>query len=227
MSPFFLLDLDGTLLDTAPDLANAVNFVLEKYGKPTQPLPVLRARVYGGSKTLLSHAFHLSEYSSKFEKIRDEFLQHYHEHLADETTLFPGMEDLLQYLETKKILWGVVTNKPTWLTVPLLSHFNLLKRAACVVCGDTLKTAKPDPAPLLHAAELLKKEPQQGIFLGDSEMDMQAAQSAGMLAVLAQYGYMPENKGYLKWPYQHAVKNPMELVSLLKKSYITSTDLAK
>lgn len=214
LSSFFLFDLDGTLLDTAPDLANAVNFVLEKYGKPTQPLPVLRTRVYGGSKTLLSHAFQLSEHSSKFEKIRDEFLQHYHAHLTDETTLFPGMEDLLQLLESKKYSWGVVTNKPTWLTTPLLSHFNLLNRAACVVCGDTLKTAKPDPAPLLHAAELIKQDPKQGIFLGDSEMDMQAAKSAGMLAVLAQYGYLPDNEAHKKWPYQHTIRKPMELLEI-------------
>jgi len=144
-----LFDLDGTLADTAPDLAAALNHVLKAHNSDPLPFEKIRPVVSHGGMALVTLGF--GKDHPEFDSLYKELLQYYQDNIANETTLFSGMNELLLELEQKNINWGVVTNKPGWLTAPLLDALNLTSRAATIVSGDTLEQRKPHPAPLLHA----------------------------------------------------------------------------
>ncbi len=185
-----LFDLDGTLADTAPDLANALNAVLEANGREPLPFAAIRPAVSHGGMALIRLGFGLEPEHPDFEPLRRQLLDHYAAHIADETRLFPGMERVLTQLETEGRRWGVVTNKPGWLTEPLLGKLGLLPRAACVVSGDTLPERKPDPAPLHHACRLAGSHAPECVYVGDAERDILAGRQAGMPTLVARFGYL-------------------------------------
>lgn len=194
-----LFDLDGTLADTAPDLANALNAIRQKHNLEKLPLEVISPTVSLGGNAMIKLAFDLEEDESGFDEIREQFLNYYLEHIAEETRLYDGMETLLSSLEDNNKTWGIVTNKSGWLTIPLLEALSLDKRTACVVCGDTLEQRKPHPAPILHACELIQAEPAATIYIGDAQRDIEAGNRAGTKTMVALYGYIEKNEVPESW----------------------------
>ena len=187
-----LFDLDGTLIDTAPDLAAALNHVLHLHNKPSLLLETIRPVASDGAAGLLKLGFNIFPGTKKFEELKICLLAYYEKNIAQKSCLFPGINNILDQCEEKNIPWGIVTNKPAYLTKKLLSALQLEKRTDCIVCGDTLAQKKPHPAPLLFAAEKLKHSIQHCCYIGDAPRDMASAKSAGMFAIAALYGYVNE-----------------------------------
>lgn len=211
-----LFDLDGTLLDTAPDLANALNSVLSANGHEPMSLDDIRPVVSHGGRALIELGFRISPDHPDFEPRRLELLDYYENNIAQYTRLFPGMEEVLQYIETSGLNWGVVTNKPAWLTDPLMTALCLDQRAACIVSGDTLQECKPHPAPLLHACDLTSSQPGQCLYVGDAERDIQAGRNAGMPTLVAMFGYLMENDRPEDWGANALIHHPAEIIDWLK-----------
>jgi phosphoglycolate phosphatase len=151
--------------------------------------------------------------TAQFDALRARFLQLYRERLVVDTRLFPGFEQVLLQLEAHRIPWGVITNKPSWLTEPLLQQLGLYQRAACVLSGDSLPLCKPDPLPLLSAARTLGIEPARCLYLGDALRDMQAAHAAGMVALGASFGYIGAHDDIASWPVIAWIDEPLELLA--------------
>jgi len=208
-------DLDGTLLDTAPDLIAALNDILEQHQLPPTELLETRSYVHGGSITMIKHAFNIDQNHPTFKPIRAAFLNRYRKILTQQTTFFPGIETVLNHLDDKKLPWGIITNKPEWLTIPILEHFQLTNRIACLVAGDTLSTRKPDPAPLHYACHLTNCQPHQAIYIGDAESDVITAKAAGMPIIAVTYGYHHPSENPTEWPATHFANTPEEIIKLL------------
>lgn len=214
-----LFDLDGTLLDTAPDLAAALNTVLEENRQPTLPFESIRPVVSHGGIALIKLGFGLQQDDPNFEPLRQRLLTVYRENISRHTTLFPGMETVLQTIEQRGLNWGIVTNKPGWLTDPLLKDLQLYDRAACVVSGDTLQERKPHPAPLLHACRLANSSPEQCLYVGDAQRDIEAGENAGMYTIVALFGYFtPEDQPH-RWGASHTIDEPGELLTWLENNH--------
>ena len=209
-----LFDLDGTLLDTAPDMGAALNRLRLEENREALDFETIRPNVSHGSLRLISLGFPEAN-GDEFERLRLRFLDLYAENIARETRLFPGLERVLAECERLEIPWGVVTNKPAWLTDPLLAELGLDVRAACVVSGDTLAVRKPHPLPLCHAAELLSVEPDRCVYVGDAERDIQAGRAAGMTTVVAAYGYIASGERLESWLASGVVREPIELLDWL------------
>jgi N-acetyl-D-muramate 6-phosphate phosphatase len=206
-----LFDLDGTLADTAPDLANALNAIRLKHGLAKLPLELISPTVSLGGNAMIKLAFDLEEGESGFDEIRDQFLNHYLENIATETRLFDGMEKVLDSLEDNNKTWGIVTNKSGWLTMPLLEALSLDNRAACIVSGDTLEQRKPHPAPILHACELMQSKPASTIYIGDAQRDIEAGRRAGTKTLIALYGYIDNDEDPNSWNADAMVSSPHEI----------------
>lgn len=205
-----LLDLDGTLLDTAPDMGGALNRLrIERGLEPLAPA-VYRPVVSHGAARLVALGFPDAT-GDAFEQLRLRFLEIYARNLAGHTRLFPGIDDVLAELEERGLPWGIVTNKPAWLTDPLLEALALSHRAACVVSGDTLPQRKPHPLPLLHAAALAGVQPEHCVYVGDAERDIQAGRAAGMATVVAAYGYLSADDDPRSWQPTGIVAQPADL----------------
>ncbi len=212
-----LFDLDGTLADTAPDLAAALNAVRQAKGKPALPFEKIRPAVSHGGKALIEVGFNLSPDSDEAETLRLQLLDHYRDNIANHTRLFPGMEKVLSYIEQSGGNWGVVTNKPGWLTEPLMAELGLQPRAACIISGDTLNERKPHPAPLLHACELAGSQPENCVYIGDAERDIMAGKRAGMHTLLALFGYLDESDQPHEWGADASVESPQAILHWLNK----------
>lgn len=210
-----LLDLDGTLADTAPDLAGAINALLIEQGRGVLPYEAIRPHASHGSPALVRLAFGIEQADAAFEPLRIRFLEIYRSNLARETRLFAGMETVLATLEQKRIAWGIVTNKPAWLTEPLLEQLGILNRAVCVVSGDTTPNRKPHPDPLLHAAKLLGRTPSQCVYVGDAERDITAARKAGMATLVAAFGYIGSDDAPEAWGADAVISTPLEILDWL------------
>lgn len=210
-----LFDLDGTLLDTAPDLALALNATLQANGRTALPLEQIRPMVSHGGGALIQLGFQLEPQHPQFEPLRAQLLAHYQAHIADQTRLFPGMEEVLNHIEARGLNWGVVTNKPGWLTEPLLEALQLDRRAAGVVSGDTLEQRKPDPAPLLHACRLIGSEPGQCLYVGDAERDIEAGYNAGMTTLVALFGYLTQYDRPEDWGASALIQQPADILAWL------------
>ncbi|NCS66250.1 MAG: phosphoglycolate phosphatase [Hydrogenophilales bacterium CG03_land_8_20_14_0_80_62_28] len=210
-----LFDLDGTLVDTAPDLGDTINALLARRNRPALAEPAIRAQASHGSQALIRLAFGVAEHDSGLPELRREFLEHYSAHLADRSTLFPGMDRLLAELEDRAIAWGVVTNKPACYTEPLLERLGLLKRAACVVSGDTCARSKPDPEPMWHACRKIDLAPERCLYVGDAERDIEAARAVHMPAIVALYGYLAETDQPAIWGGDGFIRQPLELLDYL------------
>ena len=209
-----LFDFDGTLADTAPDLAAAVNRMLVEQGHETLPLERLRPFASAGARGLLHAAFGLKPDDAEYKAMREEFLNLYAESCCRETRLFPGVAELLDELAARELRWGVVTNKSTRFTERILSHLEL--RPDCVACGDTTPHLKPHPASLLHAADRLKLAPAACVYLGDDLRDMKAAHAAGMRPIAVDWGYHhPESGGPGTWEAEAVIAHPLDLMKIL------------
>ncbi len=210
-----LFDLDGTLVDTAHDLAYALNLQRARHDLAELPLEAIRPYASHGSKGLLSIGFNLSETDDAFAIMRDEYLAIYDEVLTRKPILFDGIAELLTTLEVNRIPWGVVTNKPRRFTQPLMQSIGLLTRAACVVCGDDAARPKPYPDTLLMACKQAGVSPEDCWYVGDAERDIQAGKAAGMQTVVALYGYLSETDQPLVWAADHMIQLPLDLLSLI------------
>lgn len=209
-----LFDLDGTLLDTAPDLLNALNHVLAIEGKKAMQLSAMRHQVSHGSKAVLNDAFK-EQSEADAQRRRQLFLNHYAEHCYVDTRFFHGMADLLDILDKMAIPWGVVTNKPEFLTDPLMQKAGLNKRATSIISGDTLSVSKPDPLPLLTAAQQCGVAATQCLYIGDAQRDIDAANAAGMTSVLATYGYLCDHDKPETWQADYEIQQPLDVLAFL------------
>lgn len=206
-----LFDLDGTLADTAPDMARALNTLLRQHGRPPVPLANIRPHVGSGARGMVRAGFDLSPEDPGFPALRDAFLDTYAADVFADTVLFPGMEDLLAHIEGAGMSWGVVTNKASRFTLPLLRAMGLMNRAACVVCGDTTPHSKPHPEPLLHACRTLSLAPAHCLYVGDDIRDVQAARNANMRVLAAGYGYLGTGLPPHDWHADAVVAHPSEI----------------
>ena len=213
-----LFDLDGTLVDTAPDLSETLNRMLIKHQKPALSLKSIRPYVSHGTVGMLGFAFGVTEKESEFADLRKEFLDIYENHLCHQSHLFDGMDKVLDYIEASKLSWGVVTNKPDFLTQPLMQELSLDKRCACIVSGDTLPQSKPDPAPMLHAAELAGCLASECVYVGDARRDIEAGNRAGMHTLIALYGYLEKDDRPDQWQADGSISNPTELIDWIQDS---------
>lgn len=209
-----LFDLDGTLLDTAPDMIWALNALCAEEGLAPVTYSAARCLVSNGAAGLLRLAF------PGFDPARDavllqRYLDRYAQRLSVETGLFPHLDDFLHTLELRALPWGVVTNKPGYLTEPLLASLGLHTRAAVTVSGDTLPERKPHPRPILFALERLGADPAQSIYVGDARRDIEAGRSAGTTTIAVRYGYIEPGQDPASWGADHVVDTPLNLCALL------------
>lgn len=206
-----LFDLDGTLLDTAPDMALALNIQREHHGLAPLPYSDIRPYVSHGAIAMLRLGFNISAHNPDFEAMREQYLQIYADNLAVHTSLFPGLDGFLDSLDKKKIKWGIVTNKPEFLTQPLLQALKLDQRASSVISGDTVSPKKPNPAPLFAACKESKLIPSQCIYVGDAERDIAAGRTAGMKTIVAEWGYITPDDTTDEWQADHSIEQSSEL----------------
>ncbi|MBI5333261.1 MAG: phosphoglycolate phosphatase [Burkholderiales bacterium] len=210
-----LFDLDGTLADTAPDLAGALNALRLQRGLAPLPVEALRPYASAGARGLLGAGLDLRPDHADYEAHRVAFLDLYEQMLDRDSRLFDGIEPLLSALEDRGIPWGVVTNKSQRFTPRVVAGLGLDRRASVVVSGDTTPHAKPHPAPLLHACAQIGVEPAAAIYVGDDLRDVQAARAAGMPAVAAAYGYLGEAGEVASWGADAVIQQPAALLDLI------------
>jgi phosphoglycolate phosphatase len=209
-----LFDLDGTLADTAPDLADAVNRMLAEQGREPLPLSRLRPFASAGARGLLQVAFGVRPDDPDYPALRETFLEYYAESTCRHTRLFPGIAELLEALRARHVPWGIVTNKATRFTESIVAALKL--EPDCVACGDTTPHLKPHPASLLHAARQLDLPAAACLYLGDDLRDMKAAQAAGARPIAVEWGYHhPDHGGPGTWNAAAVISHPMEVVNLL------------
>lgn len=210
-----LFDLDGTLIDSAPDLGQAANRLRTDRGMEPLPLAMYRATAGAGARGMLSVAFGMTPEHVDFAQMREEFFDNYERCIHEQTKLFDQVEELIEGLAQNGLPWGVVTNKSTRFTSLIVQRLRLFDRAGAVVSGDTTPHTKPHPAPLLEAAQRLQLAPQACIYVGDDLRDIQAGQAAGMATVAALYGYLGADAQATSWGADAAIDSPLKLLQLL------------
>jgi len=208
-----LFDLDGTLVDTAPDLGYALNCILAEHDKPSLSMEQIRPVASHGAAGLIALGFGITTQDDRYPVLRDRLLKLYQDNIARESDLFEGMAGVLTKLEQQKITWGVITNKPTFLTEPLLAQLNLTDRAACIVSGDTTPYSKPHPAPMLKGLNDINLTAEQCIYIGDAERDIQAGKAVNMPTVLARYGYLTDEDKQQDWQADAIIDHPTEILA--------------
>jgi len=210
-----LFDLDGTLADTAGDLAGALNRVRADKGLQAVPAAQLRAHASAGARGLLAAGLGVTPDHADYPALRDAFLAYYADGLVITTRLFDGVAEMLDALEARNVRWGVVTNKAHRYTMPVLEALGLAGRAGAIVSGDTTAHPKPHPAPLLHAAETLGVAPSACVYVGDDLRDVVAGNSAGMSTLVADYGYLGESGSSEGWPATGWIAAPLGVLDWL------------
>lgn len=216
-----LFDLDGTLLDTSQDLYAALSLILKQENRAPVEYEKIRRIISLGSKKILARAFELdpernAQHAHYLEQLTPRFIAAY----ADKyhhTVAFPGIDELLQNLNTNNLTWGIVTNKNTALTKPILQRTGYVPPSECVVCGDTTPQIKPSPMPLLHACKLIGKQPEECVYVGDAITDIQAGKAAGMKTIAAAFGFVPENVDVKDWQADHIAYSPAEIFPWIEK----------
>ena len=210
-----LFDLDGTLLDTAPDMVAALNALRAQESLPPLPYETVRSAVSHGAARVVKVGFPEADGETQ-QKLQQRFLNIYRGALSRETRLFPGMDTVLANLAGRGIKLGIVTNKAAWLTDPLLVELGLRPLFACVVSGDTVTERKPHPMPMLHAATLAGVAPGECIYVGDAERDVQAAHAAAMPALVANYGYLRADEDSALWGGDGYLSQPLDLLDWIE-----------
>lgn len=213
-----LFDLDGTLIDSAPDLGAAVDRMRVARGLASLPLDRYRPMAGAGARGMLGIAFDMTPDHPDFSAMREEFFQSYEARMTELTRVFDGVADLVASLVDRQLAWGVVTNKSMRFTGPLTKLMPLFATAGAVVGGDSTPHAKPHPAPLLEAARQLGIAPEACVYVGDDERDIQAGRAAGMGTVAATYGYLGGNADVARWGADAHIDAPSALLSLLKSA---------
>lgn len=216
MSALILFDFDGTLADTAPDLAAAANRQRTRRGLEPMPYELLRPVASQGARGLLRVALGMQTDHPEFETTRVQFIEDYAASSTVHSRLFPGIADLLDGIRRRGHAWGIVTNKATHLALPIVEFLGLARDSAVVVCGDTAARAKPHPDPLLHAAREAGYAPQSCVYVGDDLRDVQAAHAAGMPAVAAAYGYLGGDKDVTLWEADGCADTPQGLWDVIE-----------
>lgn len=213
-TPAIFFDLDGTLADTAPDLAGALNKLRCAHDLPPLPLAVLRPHVSAGAKGLLLAGMNINPESPAYLATQEKFLALYETHVHNETRLFDGIAECLDHLDNLNIPWGIVTNKALRFAAPLIDGLGLRHRAICLVAGDSASHPKPHPAPLLMAARIATIQPEYCIYVGDDERDILAAHAAGMKAVAATWGYSDDAKTIATWGADTIATSPQDILRI-------------
>lgn len=208
-----LLDLDGTLVDTAPDMGTALNNLLIEENLAPIPLETIRPYVSQGALVLTKLGFSEHVAESKIEPLRQRYLDHYRAIVADNSVIFDGFEQVLGKLQDQGMPWGIVTNKPEWLTTPLLEQLALHEHAAVVISGDTLEKRKPDPLPLIVAAETIGIDCRNCVYIGDDPRDINAGKAAKMKTLIAAYGYIPADTNLDEWQADGLIARPIDLLT--------------
>lgn len=206
-----LFDLDGTLVDTAPDLAFALNEVLNSEGRPSLPLEIIRPAASHGGRALIKLGFNLDPGTERSEQLFSQFLDIYGKNLTRQSRPFEGIEEVLEDIKRRSLNWGIVTNKSERFALPLMEQLGLDTRAACIVCGDTTNNNKPHPEPMEHACRLAGSEASQCVYVGDAERDVQAGKQVGMKTLVALYGYIGKEDDPKSWGASGYIRSPSEL----------------
>lgn len=209
-------DLDGTLIDTAPDFHVVLNRVLEAHGRPSVSYQAVRATVSNGARALTELGFGLAPADPGFDQRLDEVLAAYAGHLAVDTRLFEGMAECLEWLEREGLPWGVITNKPDRFTRPVLAGLGLLERAGAVICPDHVRERKPDPEGLLMAAQQVGVNPTHCLYVGDHLRDIQAGVNANMITATAGFGYIDAADNPRAWPADYFLERGEQLLPLIR-----------
>lgn len=210
-------DLDGTLLDTAPDFARVLNSLCDKHGRPPVPYASIRATVSHGARALVTLAFQLREGEQGFEPLRLQLLELYQQQLAVETRPFAGIPELLEHIESAGMAWGIVTNKPRIYTEAILSALQLNHRCQAVVCPDDVNHTKPHPEALFLACEKSACTPAQAIYIGDHRRDIEAGRNAGMKTITAAYGYIEPEDSISSWQADYCINHPAEAIPIFQR----------
>lgn len=210
-----LFDLDGTLVDTAPDMAAALNALRVEEGLPPLPYEAIKPVVSHGGVALIKLAFDITPEHADFDRLRQRFLDLYEADIAQHTSLFAGIQAVLDHLTKQGIIWGIITNKPGWLTDPLLEQLAIQPAPACIVSGDTTAHAKPHPAPMLHACELINREATNCLYLGDAERDIEAGNAVNMTTVAVKWGYLSADDKPEAWQADYVIEHPDDIIDLL------------
>jgi len=212
-----LFDLDGTLVDTAPDLAAALEKTVREEGLQPPAYERIRNEASYGGKALVALGFDTDEADPRFEQRRQRFLRHYADNICNDSRLFPGMDEVLHEIESSHRNWGVVTNKPAFLTDPLMQALGLSTRAACIVSGDTTARSKPDPLPMLHACTLAGSAGNQCVYVGDARRDIEAGRRAGMRTLAARFGYLRPDDNPDDWGADKVIELPQDIIHWLRE----------
>jgi 2-phosphoglycolate phosphatase len=210
-----LFDMDGTLLDTAPDFIAICQAMLAERGFPRVDDKLIRDEISGGAKAMVSAAFAMSPDTPEFEALRLEFLARYQTGCAVHSTLFDGMAELLADIEKANLTWGVVTNKPVRFAQPIMDQLGLSERSAVLICPDHVTKSKPDPEPLLLACKMLDLDPASVLFVGDDLRDIESGRDAGTKTAAVRYGYIHPHDNPDHWGADVVVNHPLELRRVL------------
>lgn len=213
-----LFDMDGTLLDTAPDFIAVAQAMRQARGLSRIPDQRVRDVVSGGARAMVLSAFDVDPLSEEFETLRLEFLERYQEHCAIESRLYDGMEQLLKEIEQADLIWGVVTNKPLRFAEPIMQQLGLSTRSAVLVCPDHVSKSKPDPEPMLLACSQLGLEPSTTLFVGDDLRDIESGRAAGSRTAAVRYGYIHPHDDPDQWGADLVIDHPLELRALLNRT---------
>lgn len=209
-----LFDLDGTLLDTAPDFETAVNRLLSEENMPALKPDAIRTHVGNGSAKIVANVFDIETHAPEFPGLKQRLLEHYKTYLTDRTQMFPGLESSINLLERAGLLWGVVTNKPSEYANPIVE--SLLANSAVLVCPDHVSQPKPHPEGILLACKKTGIQPADCIYVGDHLRDIQAGQTAGTMTIAVGWGYIGDEEHHNQWGADWVADNPEDLAPLLK-----------
>lgn len=213
-----LFDMDGTLLDTAPDFIAVCQAMRGDRGLPPVADAVIRDVVSGGARAMVAATFDMSPLDEAFEPLRQEFLERYQERCAVETCLFDGMAELLADLEKSRLVWGVATNKPLRFAEPIMERLGLSSRSAVLLCPDHVSRSKPDPEMLLLACQQMDIDPAQVLFVGDDRRDIEAGHAAGTRTVAVRYGYIHPEDNPGNWGADAVIDHPLDLRKVIDQA---------
>ena len=207
-----LFDLDGTLIDTAPDMAAALDMLCREENQPPVPYEQVRPVVSNGSIALIMLAFGDVKDEKRLGYLKQRYLDIYLNNICKDSVPFKGIEAVLDHIEHNGLNWGVVTNKPGWLTLPLMDSLQLVQRAATIVSGDTTENSKPHPDPMHHACDEANSESDECLYVGDARRDIEAGKNAGMKTLVANYGYIGMNEDINTWGADAIINSPEEIL---------------
>lgn len=213
-----LFDMDGTLLDTAPDFVAVIQAMREARGLPRVPEQQVRDVVSGGARAMVVNSFEVDPLSDEFEALRLEFLDRYQDHCAVESRLYDGMERVLAEIERARLIWGVVTNKPVRFAEPIMQGFGLAQRSALLVCPDHVTRSKPDPEPMILACRQLALDPASVLFVGDDLRDIESGRAAGTRTAAVRYGYIHPQDNPNSWGADVVIDQPLDLLNVLDRA---------